>query len=312
MTPSDCLSIGCFLEHTKIGLVKPVLIRCNINDAAFRMLVHQVIIKEQLHCNRNRPIHVCLDYNPITHKGLEFLKEGLDNRVLTFSVDGCLRSSLHPNTHVNIFKALRYLIEGLSRTTSAFFFSIGYNEITAEHKFYLLLLILFTKSLMSLRLSGNNLRGSMTLLAPALNYSKLMDFTLFNCCLDDNDIVCLARALHRNFTLTSLVIARNSISPHAFSELLLAIQYSAISDLIYDGQITVAHRVMLNAISNNRHTAHMQPLDLQDTYTLGPLGKQCAKRMLSLPPEFATGQERIHHHLSESKQETDTHPCLTQ
>ena len=114
---------------------------------------------------------------------------------------------------------------------------------------------------------------------------------LDDCYLDDNDIICLARALHRNFKLSVLIIAYNNILPHAFSELLLAVQYSAISTVIYDGQITMAHKIMLDEINNNRCIAHMPPLHLGDMCMVYSLAVQCGKRMASLPPEFLTGQK---------------------
>jgi len=132
---------------------------------------------------------------------------------------------------VNIFKALSNLIEGLSQSPSVFGLAISDNEITAKYKFYTLLVILFTKSLQFLYLSGNNLRGSMPLLAPALNHSNLIALRLSHCCLDDNDIICLGKALKRNFTLFILDVTGNCISQYAFSELLLAIQYSVVSIL---------------------------------------------------------------------------------
>ena len=52
-------------------------------------------------------------------------------------------------------------------------------------------------------------------------------------------------------------VTENTISPHAFFELFFAIQCSAISTLIYDGRVAVAHMIMLNAIKSNRHTANM-------------------------------------------------------
>ena len=289
LTPSDCLSIGCFLKLALIDHFMPVLIECNINDAAFRMLMYQIINREQMQYNPT--LSICLELNPITHKGFEFLREGLGNRRLSLSLDACLSSIFHPNTHVNIFKALKNLIEGLSRSVAVFCICIGHNEITAEHKYYMLLLILLSKSLEILQLNGNNLRGSMPLLAPALNYSNLNVLEIAGCYLDDNDIICLGRALHKNFTLITLNIAENIISPPAFSELLLAIQYSTICILVYNGRITVAHMIMLNAINNNRHTAHMPPLRIQGLHAADFLITQHLRHTIPLPSEFLTGQK---------------------
>ena len=312
LTPSDCLSIGCFLRHTKIDKVTPQLVNCNINDAAFKMLVLSVIIKEQLQYNPH--IIICVDSNPITHKGFEFLREGLGSRRFELNLGCCLSSRLHPHKPVNVFKALANLIECLSRSLSGIGLSIMMNEITAEHKFYLLLLILCSKSLEILGLGNNNLRGCMPLLAPALSHSNLRALELSCCCFDDNDVICLGRAFQKNSTLIRLIITNNKISPHAFSEFLLAIQNSAISEICYDGHITVAHIVMLSAINNNRHTTHMRPIQIRDGHKYSSAATQWVDNMGSLPPEFATGQEGITnpHNLQESEQKTDTHPCLTQ
>ena len=313
LTPNDCLSLGRFIRHTKIDHFMTMLAGCNIRDAAFRTLMHQIIIKEQMQYNPYT--YICLDSNPITHKSFEFLREGLGNRRLSLQVNACFRSYLHPNTHVNIFRALSCLTEGLTRSVGVNSLAISQNKISAEHKFYLLLLIVFSKSLDVLRLGGNNLRGSMPLLAPALNHSNLKVLGLAVCNLDDNDIICLGKALQKNSKLISLTINGNIISSHAFSELLLAIQYSSILMLWHDGcNITMAHMIMLDILNSNRRTVHMLPLHLRDTHRQFLLAKQCRDNMESLPFEFATGQKGITtpHYLSKSEQETDTHQCLTQ
>ena len=313
LTPSDCLSIGCFLKHTMIDDIEPILTGCNINDAGFRMLVHQVIIKEQLQYNPR--ILICVPSNPITHKGFEFLREGLGNRKLSLLFNGCLESFLHPNTHVNIFKALAHLVEGLSRSSGVNCLSISHNEITYEHKYYLLLLILFSKSLRDLELMANNLRGCMPLLVSALHHSNLQTLGLSYCHLDDNDIICLGISLQNNSTLTFLNICGNNISPHAFSEFLLAIQYSAIIGLLYDTHITVtvAHMIMLNEINSNRHRAQMPPLHVQDMTKAHSLGLQSVNDLLSLPHQFLTGQKEANPNLPlESEEETDIHSCSAQ
>ena len=78
LTASNCISICCFLGHTNVDDLMPVLSGCNINDAAFRMLMHQFIIKEQL--QYNLPAYINLDINPITHNGFEILGKALATR----------------------------------------------------------------------------------------------------------------------------------------------------------------------------------------------------------------------------------------
>ena len=316
LTPSACLSIGCFLRNTRIHKLTPLLNGCNIKNVAFKMLVRPIIVKE--HLQYNPQILLTLNDNPITHKGFECLRHGLGNRKLNLYIGGCLNSYLHQDTHVNVFKALAYLTEGLSRSSGCVGLSLVQNTITAKHKFYLLLLIWFSKSLDVLALNGNNLRRTMPLLAPALNHSHISMLILSKCSLDDNDIICLGKAFQYNSTLDLLGIVGNYVSPHAFSELLISIQYSAITTLDYNGHITMAHVVMLNAINSNRHTAHRRPLHLERDMYREALSQsnQWRRNMSSLPSEFVTGQEGITNprYQLEPEQETDhdIHPCLTQ
>ena len=65
---------------------------------------------------------------------------------------------------------------------------------------------------------------------------------LSKCCLDNNDIICLGKALQHNSKIDLLGIVRNYISPHAFSELLISIQHSAITTFDYDGHITMTQQ----------------------------------------------------------------------
>ena len=296
LTPCDCLSIGCFLRHTEIDGVLPFFPRCNIKDVGFRMLVHQLIIKEQLQYNPR--IRIYLAGNPLTHNAFKCLREGLGNRRIHLNLTDCLSSKVHQKTHVNIHivKSLKYLIEGFVRSSGCMQLAIGANEITPEHKFHLLLLMKFSKSLESLELSGNYLRGTMPLLAPALNNCNLKELFLLRCYLDDNDVIYLGRALQSNCTLYKLCIFDNYVSPHTFSEFLLAVQYSALTILYYNGPISVAHMVMLIAINDNRYrcTAHSgEPLQLKKEFWNTAMSEAChwMRNMSSLPSEFATGQK---------------------
>ena len=108
------------------------------------------------------------------------------------------------------------------------------------------------------------------------------------CNLDDNDIICLGKALRKNLTLTSLDVYGNKISSHAFSELLWAIRYSAISSL-FCNRPALFHLLMEFQINRNRHSVHIPPLRLKDGQTTNAQTKQCAKHVKSLPPDFLTG-----------------------
>ena len=75
LTPVDCLSIVCFLVNTDITFIKSSLTMCNINDAAFKMVMHQIISNKT--SKYNPEIHFDFTANPLTHNGIKFIKEGL-------------------------------------------------------------------------------------------------------------------------------------------------------------------------------------------------------------------------------------------
>lgn len=87
----------------------------------------------------------------------------------------------------------------------------------------------------------------------------------------------------------------------------MAVQYSAITTLWYNGCITVAHRIMLNAVNSNPHRAHMLPLHLEDMCEYILLSEQHRRNIESLPLHFVTGQERIKNSRYQSEPE---HPSM--
>ena len=85
LTPVDCLSIGCFLGNTDItsAVITAKLAMCNINDAAFKMLMHQILSNKA--SEYNPVIHFDFTGNPLTHNGIEFIKGGLGDRNIQLS-----------------------------------------------------------------------------------------------------------------------------------------------------------------------------------------------------------------------------------
>ena len=291
LTPADCLSIGFFLQNTDINLITPVLTWCNISDTAFKMLIHQIILSRT-----NSEIVLTLNSNPLSHNGMKVIRKGLGCRKLQLHIGSCWNQH---NIHVNVQKALKYIIEGISRSPKCYMLSLGENTITTEHKYYLYILIRFLKTMECLILKGNNLNGTMTLLGHALNHSKIRALTLSNCNLDDEDIINLSKALRQNRTLLYLGIYGNRVSSHIFVNFVRTIQHSAITTLDYDGHIidNEQFKELVTDINRRRTESRKPCLTVQRNsfQTIELHSFLWNLIMLRLPPETVTGREGVNY-----------------
>ena len=299
LTPVDCLSIGCFLRNAEINLITPCLTFCNIKDTAFKVLMQQIISNETFEYNPE--IILTLNSNPLTHNGIKSIKEGLGNRRFKLHISGCMHRSIHGTDRclVNIRKALKYLTECLYRSPGCSGVSLGCNDITTEHKYYLLLLMRFKNSMNDcINLNGSNLRGAMSLLGPALNYSNIVVLLVSYCNLDDEDIKNLGKALRSNQSMKQLAINGNNVSKQAIEIFFNDIQDSAITILDCDGQMfnpEEFRRLQLDAI-RKRMKSNRPPLIVQPIYEREKmLTDKWQETMSSLPPETVTGREGVHY-----------------
>ena len=300
LTPVDCLSIGCFLRNTGIGIISPSLTLCNIKDTAFKMLMHQIISNETLEYNPE--INLSFNANPITHNGIKFIKSGLGNRRLMLHINTCMHPLVQgtETCRINMRKCLKYLTECLNRSPGCIAVTLGWNEITTAHKYYLFLLMRFSKYIAGIYLIGNNLRGTMSLLGPALNYSNIVFFGISDCNLDDEDIFYLGKALRSNQSVQHLTIDRNNVSKQAIITFCVNIQHSAIRILDCDRSVidTTEFCNMLLAINRKRMESNREPLvahpPAYDTKILEY--RRWHQTMSSLPPETVTGKEGVHYH----------------
>ena len=298
LTPVDCLSIGCFLRNTDIEIIAPNLAMCNINDTGFKMLMHQIISNKTSECNPR--IGLEFSINPLTHNGVKFIKEGLGDRNVELHIGHCMNRVMHgiETCHVNVRKVLKYMTECLYRSTGSSSVTLGLNEITTEHKYYLLLLMRFCKYVQLLNLSGNNLRGTMSLLGPALNYSNIVALYLSDCNLDDEDIIYLGKALRYNQKVHGLVIGANNFSKHAIFKFFKNIQHSAITIVdCPDRSVidTTEFCVILSDINRKRKESNKEPLVIQPSTDESVQYRQWHQTMSSLPPETVTGREGVHY-----------------
>ena len=295
LAPPDCVSIGCFLKWVNIPIISPTFGYCNITDAGFKSLMHQIVVKTPL--DYNPPINMTLNFNPISHKGFQHIRTGLGHRYLWFHILGCFYTYQNKNPHMNIPKALTYITEGLSRSSGCLGITLGKNYITSHHMFYLLLLMRFSKSLTGLGLAGNNLRGAMWLLAPALNYTKINYLMLAYCKLTDSDLRCLGKALTSNTKLIHLIISENNFSHGAFSAFLSSIKESSVCTVVYDKHLIADQERLLKEINKRRCSIWLPPLvvQLQDSVVsrVNSRSTQWALNMMSLPGELVTGKKGV-------------------
>ena len=303
LTPVDCVSIGCFLRNTDITIITPRLAMCNINDAAFKMLMHQIISNKA--SEYNPAIHFDFTANPLTHNGIEFIKGGLGDRSVQLDIDFCMSRFMHGivTCHVNGRKLLKYMTECLIRSPGCVGVGLAGNDITTEHKYYLLLLIRICKYInIMISLRGNNLRGTMSLLGPALNYSNTVGLSLSRCNLDDGDIVYLGKALRSNQKMRRLAIEGNNVSKHTIFKFIENIGHSAITILLCDRSVidTTEFHLLLLDINRKRMGSNREPLVVRPSLSeTDNQYHQWYQTMSSLPPETVTGREGV-----------DCHPLL--
>ena len=261
LSPTDCFSIGYYLRHTAIkGVLTPSLILCNISDVGFKMLMCQMIWGQN-----NTMFNIELNFNPLSHRALECIREGLGDRCLHIQLTGCF----HPLIS-NMFTSLKYLIEGISRSPNCIGIVLGSNYITAEHKYYLVLLI---KCLKELLLCNNDLRGAMPLLCAALSHSSVEHLDVSNCCLGDEDLDHLAKVFYNNTRIKCLCISDNCFSSDTFTNFLSVFRNSSsLVFLHYRKQLTETQRRILDEINDKRTKYRQQcmyvgSLDYVDKYT---------------------------------------------
>ena len=203
--------------------------------------------------------------------------------------------------HVNVRKLLKYMTECLIRSPGCVGVGLAGNKITTEHKYYLLLLIRYSKYVTFIGLMGNNLRGTMSLLGPALNYSNIDTLLLSHCNLDDEDIIYLGKALRSNQKLQQLAIGDNNVSKYTIFKFIENIQHSAITLLHCDRDVidTTEFHLLLLDVNTKRMESNREPLVVRPSLSKTDEIVQCRQwyeTMASLPPETVTGREGVDYH----------------
>ena len=291
LTPSYCLSLGYFLKHTSLkGWVYLDLTKCYITDIGFSLIVKEA---RSMACAASQSCNIHLNSisNSITHRALECIRYGL-GRITAFQFGGFL----HP--YFNVFLALKYLAEGVSKSEHLIFLSVD-RIITAKHKYHLLLLMTLRKSIRILVLPGNDLSGAIPILSVGLKYNKHLDhLNLMHCSLKDKDLYELGNALyHCNTMLKVLDITRNNFTSEALTTFLKAIRdsKSELEILCCNGKLNTTQQEVVDEIQLWRKVNRKPPLEIgQDSFF--PIFEEklkvheCIEIMRNLPRYSLTGR----------------------
>ena len=230
--PQGCNIVGYFLgaiaatsrvySHLSFNLIANLL-----QDSGIQILCEQMVqTYKQLQqpSPANTDIHLCLQANCITHKGVFvlsqvaqqipaitglFLSHNWSPRAPTWFVEKFVMPD------VDIESCLKYLIESLASRISSkkVTISLSGNALCNKHVWHLLLLLMFSNNLFSLYLSGNCFgKLSVDLIAVALQHCMLKDLHLDNCGITSDSLSLLGKRLELNSTLELLDIQKNLLS----------------------------------------------------------------------------------------------------
>ena len=280
-----CLSLGCFLKHAVIKkTLHLTLDRCFITDVSFPLIAIPLCSAEQL------SYRLFMTENLITHRALECIRGGLGN-IKDLAIGG----SSHPG--FNPFLALKYLAEGLNRSPCFEHLSLVSN-FTSEHKYHLLVLIMSCKSLQMLQFSSCNLSGAIPVLSVALKYRRIVNLTMWNCSLNDEDLCELGKMLyHCRDTLHLILIHdffKNPFSSEALTQFLEAIRDSrCLLHSLYCNQYHTLNTTQQNIVDDIQYwrtTHQMKQLSIEtcDCFYFSPMTQDIVTLPL-LPPDIVSG-----------------------
>ena len=213
----DCLAIGNFILNK--CLVSKKELHVDLGDCCIGDTEVQTLIKNigNLVPSNKANVHIYLLYNTVSHGAITAISDTLIHTSALQGID--LSGCLHPAT-TNIKSALKYLIEGVSRSTSLVRLGIGYCSLGPAHAYHLALLAAVCNT-RDLDLSGNNIRSAITFIAEAIKHNRIIEqLCLDGCYICDRELMLLGGVLQQNQELRHLAIEHNLFSAIALSQFL--------------------------------------------------------------------------------------------
>ena len=283
LSPSDCLSLGCFLKHAVIKEVLCLTLKnCFITDVSFPLIATSLCNAEPKYC-----VMLFIGQSHITHRALECIRGGLGG-IKWLSIGG----SCHPS--FNPFLALKYLTEGLSRSLYLRNLQLVSN-FTTEQKYHLLVLIMSCKSLHNLSFSSCNLSGAIPVLAAALKYRGIDSLRFDHCSLNNEDLYELREILYYcRDTLSFLDITGNLFSSEALTDFLKAVRDSrCLLDFLYCEEYKILNATQQSIVDGIQlwRTTHQKPKLYvgQHNSIFISIARQDSDILQSLPPHIVHG-----------------------
>ena len=219
LDPMDCSSIGYFMANRENYDCFVDLSSCDISDIGVELLISQ--LKPVRSSQHN--LGITFETNLLTWNAMRLIGEVLIPLVSTLLLCRCW----HPAVS-DIKKSLKYLLEGLSRSSCASL-SLDLCSLTAEHVYYLVMLITCCSSIKVLGLSDNNIGSCMLLITGALKDNSTLAILVLNRCnIGDEELLLLGEALQTCKRLIWLSTSSNPFSSLTLSHFLRKITNSEL------------------------------------------------------------------------------------
>ena len=270
-SPLECLALGYVLRYKSITLEKNSLITlvleyCSISPAGFDLLAKE-LRRDISYCTPGG-ISLCLDEYTISGpQALLSLREMLKGQSNIHK----LQLQTYFGTGIDKYTILKHVIEGLSCNSSCSSVVLGGSgfDLDPTPIYYLVLLIMSCPQLQSLALMFFNLCKTTLILSRALSCSVVHTLTLFNCEIDDNDLLSLGHGISKSLHLKYISILGNpEITLGGFAHFLSLfvnkesnLETLSIDPKLYN-QLMIQRMEVLEQINAMRTQLQRQPLGI--------------------------------------------------
>ena len=278
LDPVDCLSIGYFIRHasTKLAQVNVDLQQCCISDTETEILVRQVQGSTRI------LVYLQLDYNIVSHRAIKSLSDTLKSSALVgISLTGCLHPAI-----TDIKLALKYLIEGVSRSKSLETLALEECYLSSAHRYHLALLARVSK-IKILDVSSNNVRSAIPFIAEATKHNRIQRLHVFKCCISDEELKLLGEALQHNAVM-HMTIFGNPFSLGAFTSFLNGLigSNSVLAKLGVGHYLSHEQRCIVKKINSSRK--QKPDLEVEPFIPTWKMGAEMGHTLRTIPPDLRT------------------------
>ena len=280
LDPVDCLSIGYFIRHAsaKVVLVNIDLQQCCISDTEVGVLIRQVQGSET-----RVFVYLQLDYNIMSHRAIESLSDALRSSALIvgISLTGCWHPAI-----TDIKLALKYLIEGVSRSKSLETLALEECYLSSAHRYHLALLARVSK-IKILDVSSNNVRSAIPFIAEATKHNRIQRLHVFKCCISDEELKLLGEALQHNAVM-HMTIFGNPFSLGAFTSFLNGLigSNSVLAKLGVGHYLSHEQRCIVKKINSSRK--QKPDLEVEPFIPTLKMGAEMGHTLRTIPPDLRT------------------------